>query len=79
MKMQSQQPCFMSVKKWIACVQEAGHLLCVMVVDTLEISTTAPLMDMGALAMRDGSRYIGDFHNGAADGYGVNIYSLSIL
>ena len=32
----------------------------------------------GVLAMRDGSRYIGDFHNGAADGYGVNLYSFSI-
>jgi len=32
----------------------------------------------GVLAMRDGSRYIGDFHNGTADGYGVIICSLSM-
>jgi hypothetical protein len=32
----------------------------------------------GVLAMRDGSRYIGDFHNGSADGYGVNIRHFSI-
>ncbi len=32
----------------------------------------------GVLVMRDGSRYIGDFHNGTPDGYGVNICSYSI-
>lgn len=26
----------------------------------------------GVLAMRDGGRYIGDFHNNKSDGYGVN-------